>query len=102
MSDSLFLITIGILFILNIVFFFIGFIFGRITNSQTNTDSQPIFMKKNTQFNIPKNNITIDDSKYVTDISLAGMEKKYEQLGDIKTSNENITSSIDKLKNIKR
>lgn len=48
------------------------------------------------------NKITIDESKYVTDIKTSGMEKKYENLGETKVSEENIESSINKLKNIKR
>ena len=46
--------------------------------------------------------IKIDDSKYVTNVSTDNLEKKYNSLGDIKESSENIESSITKLKNLKR
>jgi hypothetical protein len=46
--------------------------------------------------------VVIDDAKFVTEIKTDGMEKKYENLGEIKKSTENITNSINKLKNLKR
>jgi hypothetical protein len=50
----------------------------------------------------PSNNtINIDEKIHITDIKTDGMIKKYENLGEIKNSNENITNSIDKLKRMK-
>ncbi len=59
-----------------------------------------IFAKTNTKVS-SKDKIQIDDKKFVTDIKTDNLEKKYKDLGDIKTSNENISSSINKLKNMK-
>ena len=86
------------------VFFFLGYSIGRLNSSQTNVESQPIsfFNKSKSDSDKMINKITINESKYVTDIETSGMEKKYETLGETKISQENIESSINKLKNIKR
>jgi hypothetical protein len=47
-------------------------------------------------------NITIDDKKFVVDINTSNLEKKYDNLGEVVESKENISSSINKLKNLKR
>jgi hypothetical protein len=49
-----------------------------------------------------KKKIVIDNAKFVTEIKTDGMEKKYENLGEIKQSTENITDSINKLKNLRK
>jgi hypothetical protein len=52
---------------------------------------------------ITKNNkISIDSTKVVTDIRTDNLEKKYESLGEIKNSEDSISESINKLKNLKR
>lgn len=81
-----------------------GYSIGRLNRSQTIVESQPIsfFNKSKSDNDKMINKITIDESKYVTDIKTSGMEKKYENLGETKVSEENIESSINKLKNIKR
>jgi hypothetical protein len=48
------------------------------------------------------NKIIIDDRKFVTDISIEGMEKKYNELGNTKLSDDNISESVNKLQNLKR
>jgi hypothetical protein len=103
MADTIYLLLI-ILVLLNIVFFFLGYLIGRLKNSQTIIESQPVsFFNKNKSDNDKTiNKVTIDESKYVTDIKTSDMEKKYENLGETKISNEDIESSINKLKNIKR
>ena len=105
MVDTLCILLI-ILILLNVVFFFLGYSIGRLNSSQTNVESQPIsfFNKSKSESDSDKmiNKITINESKYVTDIETSGMEKKYETLGETKISQENIESSINKLKNIKR
>jgi hypothetical protein len=103
MIDTIYILLI-ILILLNIVFFFLGYSIGRLNSSQTIVESQPIsfFNKSKSDNGKMINKITIDESKYVTDIKTSGMEKKYENLGETKVSEENIESSINKLKNIKR
>ena len=46
--------------------------------------------------------ISIDSTKVVTDIKTDNLEKKYESLGEFKQSEDNISGSISKLKNLKR
>jgi len=103
MIDTIYILLI-ILILLNIVFFFLGYFLGRLNSSQTTIGSQPVsfFDKSKSNNDNSINKITIDESKYVTDIKTSGMEKKYENLGETKISTENIESSINKLKNIKR
>lgn len=50
---------------------------------------------------LPKK-IKIDDSKFVGEISTDSIEKKYGELGETKVSDENISSSVNKLKGMKK
>ena len=104
MIDTVHILLI-ILILLNVVFFFLGYSIGRLHSSQTNVESQPIsFFSKQGSAIIDKTikKVNIDETKYVTNIETSNMEKKYTSLGETKISNENIESSIDKLKNLKR
>lgn len=87
--------------ILAIICFGIGYILGTLSKHSgvSNISPKSFFVKESDQ---PKQTIAIDDRKYVTDIKTSGLEKKYDNLGDVKNTNENITSSVDKLKNLKR
>jgi hypothetical protein len=94
-------ILLIILILLDIVFFFLGYTIGRLNSSQTIVESQPVsFFNKQKSVSDDKaiNKVIIDERKFVTDIKTSGMEKKYENLGETKISNENIESSINKLK----
>lgn len=89
---------------INFITFSIGYIFGKLTNNTiigvSNTSQKPIgFFDKSQKEN--KTKISIDDSKFIADITTDNLEKKYTSLGDTKTSTENISSSISKLKNMK-
>lgn len=96
-------ILLAILVLLNIVFFILGYLFAKINSSQQIYGSQPnSFFSKNKITEEKNNKITIDERKFVTDIKTSDMEKKYDNLGETKVSDENIQTSIDKLKNIKR
>lgn len=85
--------------------FFIGYFIGKQSNTGVSnivvSSSKPVSFFDNNATEKPKA-ITIDDSKFVTDIKTDNLEKKYTQLGEIKQSEENITGSINKLKNMKR
>jgi hypothetical protein len=106
MTDISFTINISTL-ILGLLFggclFLIGYFIGK---QSTNGVYNTAINKPNSFFdNIKEENKTklvINDTKFVTEIKTDGMEKKYEALGDIKQSTENITESISKLKNLKR
>lgn len=82
--------------------FWLGFILGKLYNNHIILENQPVsFAKKN---KIDSNNtkpISIDDTKYVSKINTDSLEKKYDSLGDVKASTEQINNSISKLKNLK-
>ena len=46
--------------------------------------------------------VSIDETKVVTNINTDNLVKKYEELGDKTVSDDNISSSISKLKNMKQ
>ena len=88
------------LLVIGVCFFLIGYFIGK-----QNAVGVSSIVKPASFFNEePKKNktLTIDDTKYVVDIKTSDMEKKYESLGDIKKFEENISNSINKLKNMKR
>lgn len=92
-----------VLLILNLFSFTFGLILGRLwaSSSVYNTVEKPkSFLQKNNESG--KEKINIDDKKIVLDIKTSGMEKKYENLGEVKQSSENISSSVDKLKQMKK
>jgi hypothetical protein len=91
------------LLVLGVCLFLIGYFMGKQANPGvfTNaTNARPTSFFEESKKD--KKTLTIDDTKYVVDIKTSGMEKKYESLGDIKKSEENISDSINKLKNMKR
>ncbi len=91
-------IIIGILFILVFISFVLGFIVGKLnTVDGVSLHNRP----GNNSQKQSKNKISIDNAKFVTDIKLDGIEKKYTELGETKTSNTNIESSVNKLKSMK-
>jgi hypothetical protein len=100
---SIVLITITLLSI-GACFFLIGYLLGkRSVEGVSNSVNRPTsFFDSGKQSENKVAKIKIDDAKYVTEIKTDGMEKKYDQLGDVKQSAENITNSINKLKNLKR
>ena len=92
-----------ILSIINILSFSLGYILGKLRPiSGVSNSSQAYYGSPDNRPNSqvrPK--ISIDDTKFVTEIKTDGLEKKYNDLGDKKVSNENIGNSINKLKNMK-
>ena len=83
--------------------FLTGYLLGRhsIQSGVINTNQKPVSFFKQTE-DKKQQEISIDSSKVVTDIKTDNLEKKYESLGEIKKSDEDISQSINKLKNIKR
>lgn len=95
------ILLITVITIININSFLIGYLLGRRNvNGVINTSSQSFFSKLKDDTTV--NNISIDDKKFVTDIKTDGLEKKYDSLGDTKTTTDNISNSVNKLKNLKR
>lgn len=88
---------------ININSFIIGYLLGRFMHFDGVSNNIPkSFFKQNKQnSDIEKNNLSIDDKKFVVDIKTDNLERKYESLGDVKKTEENISSSVNKLKNLK-
>lgn len=80
--------------------FLFGYFFGHYTNRNGVNNSESFFTK---QKELPQNrpSISIDDKKFVTEIKTDTLEKKYDSLGDVKSTSENISDSVNKLKNLK-
>lgn len=68
--------------------------------NRTNDNTTVSFLKNKTISN-KQNNLSIDETKIITKIDTSDMEAKYNSLGESKTTNEDISNSINKLKNMK-
>ncbi len=97
--DSNFLLSI--LLYLNIVSFILGYLFSNIRATTYALDNKYDKNIRQKNSNIVST-INIEDDKYVVAIDTSNIEKKYDTLGDVKQTTENISNSIDKLKNLKR
>ena len=100
--NNIHLIIITILIILNCLSFLLGVVLGKlwsISGVTTNVNKPKSFLKSSDE-NV-STNVSIDDKIYITDIKTDGMVKKYTDLGEVKQSNENISSSVNKLKQMK-
>lgn len=92
------------LIILNILVFFCGYSYGKHQCIGTNTIG---FVGNKNKSKILQNSediqqaLSIDERKVVTKISTDNLEKKYDNIGETKQSQENISSAINKLKNMK-
>lgn len=97
-------VLIIIICLLNIIVFILGYLLGKINNIRyDNTNIARSFVNKNQESkNILHNKLSIDEGKIVTKIDTSNLEKKYDKLGDDKVSEENISSSINKLKSMKK
>lgn len=80
----------------------IGYLIGRLHNNGVTNSSPQSFFSKLKDDKIVNNTIAIDDKKFVADIKTDGLERKYDSIGNIQQSKENISESVNKLKNLKR
>jgi hypothetical protein len=80
--------------------YIIGYLMGRRVSP---AETYGVFKnnKKFTQSNQIPSAVSIDETKVVTNISTDSLVKKYDELGDKTISNDNISSSVNKLKNMK-
>jgi hypothetical protein len=99
-DNNAILIVVIIILITNS--FFIGYLLGRSVGPKGVCNNTKSFFKQEHEKLNTNNPIVIDDKKFVVDIKTDGLEKKYDSLGDIKKSEENISNSVSKLKNLKR
>lgn len=83
------------------IFFILGGIIGYLIASSGVYVNNKASKFSNSQAN-KMAKINIDDTKFVVDIKTDGLDKHYSSLGDIKNTNEDISSSVDKLKNLRK
>jgi hypothetical protein len=94
-------ITVYLFLSTNIVFFILGFIVSKYISTEKFTQINDMVSVKSKTENRNKTAIEIDDTKYVSKINTGGLEKKYDSLGDVKKTDQSISSSVNKLKNLK-
>jgi hypothetical protein len=80
--------------------FFIGYLLGKNRQVVGVTTTGSFFDKNKSQ--TKESNIKIDDTKCVLDIQTNNLTKKYDELGEKTLSTDNISGSVNKLKNLKR
>lgn len=97
--DNLYFYLIIILVLFNIVFFYIGQLFGSLKNINDHKTNSSFISKSKKE--IGKTETIIDETKYIPKIVTNDIEIKYDSLGDSKTTSENINTSINKLKSMK-
>ncbi len=98
--DMLSISVVSLFISANILFFIVGYLSSCMLNKNS-LSINTISGKQSNTNKIIKNTIDIDSKKIVTNIRTDNLEKKYENIAESSTSNENISSSISKLKNIK-
>lgn len=97
-------VLIIIICLLNIITFILGYLLGKINNiryDNVSMSSNSIYKNQENKSSL-RNMVSIDEGKIVTKIDTSNLEKKYDKLGDDKVSEENISSSINKLKSMKK
>ena len=93
--------------IVNVLVFIAGYLIGKNSNNTIIYSRGEVLEDDIKDKNISKkqknnlNKISIDERKVVTKIVTDNLEKKYENLAETKESTENISSAINKLKNMK-
>lgn len=91
-----------IIVLLLVCSFIIGYLIGLLSSTNgVSINNKNIGLIKSSK-NEKTNHITIDDTKYVVDINTDGLEKKYDSIGEVKQSSDNLSQSVNKLKQLKR
>lgn len=80
-----------------VIFYILGYLVAKMSNNNGVSKTRNPIINKD-QINTQD---TIDSTKFVVKIKTDQLEKKYDQLGEIKSSEENINNSVSKLKNMK-
>lgn len=97
------------LFLSLIVSYFIVFSIGILVgyyycSTSSYKDNNTSFLRTNSQYQdkTHSKSLSIDERKVVLGLDTDGLDKKYKILGSTKQSNDNISSSVNKLKNMKQ
>ena len=95
------LIAISLSILTCVVFLILGILIGLSRESFGVPSNKKSSLFDSSQIN-KMAKITIDDTKFVTEIKTDGMNKGYSSLGDVRQSDEDISDSINKLQNMKK
>ncbi len=98
-NDLLYLILLLLIIVSYFAIFAMGFFICKMMSGAG------VLSDRSSYDNKSKNNnkkLSIDDRKVVLGVSTEGLDKKYEKLGDTKQSDDNISSSVNKLKSLKQ
>lgn len=94
------IIVFTLLTILFIVVFILGYVIGKFSSNNGVSNTRP--NKYSNEGISIQTSCNIDDSKFVSKINTDNLQKKYDQLGETKISQDSIDQSVNKLKNIKK
>ena len=94
--------TIYLIVLLNLICFILGFLSAKllISGGVSYSSQATIATPGKNQEKLTKK-VSIDDSKYLTNIDINSLEKKYSNIAEETHSEENISSSVSKLKQMK-
>jgi len=95
-------LIVALLVGVTIIIGLLGYLIGKLSNNYP-INSQS-FLQRNYSTDSKRGSfsgVSIDEKKVVTSINTSGLEKKYDTLGDTKNSDENISTSVNKLKTLK-
>jgi hypothetical protein len=95
------LIIETIILILMVMSFICGYLTGKSTTPTHSVEHSANSWFSSKHQPLVNNNLKIDDKKFVTEIKTDNLEKKYDSLGETKTSLDNISESVNKLKSLK-
>lgn len=94
-------LIVALLVGVTIIIGLLGYMIGKLSNNYP-SNSQSFLQRNSTDSKREGfSGVTIDEKKVVTNINTSGLEKKYDTLGDTKNSDENISTSVNKLKTLK-
>jgi cytochrome c biogenesis protein ResB len=98
--DNLTLVSICAVVSLQVLVFIGGIFVGRMIGNNNNGQYTSFSSKPNNNKK-EKSNISIDSKTFVTDIKTEGMEKKFTDMTETTSTSIDISSSVNKLKNLK-
>lgn len=99
-NDLLYIIIALLLVVSYCAVFALGVFIGKLnTSNGVNNGGSALFISEKAKEATKK--LSIDDRKVVIGLGTEGLDKKYDKLGDIQHTNDDISSSINKLKNMK-
>lgn len=94
--------TIYLIVLLNLICFILGFLTSKLVVFRgVSYNSQAIIATPGKNQEKLTKKVSIDDSKYITNIDTNSLERKYTNIAKEISSEENISSSVSKLKQMK-